>query len=250
MKKRIVQDKNDIEFHYDRSNEFYKLMLDKNMVYSCAYFQKWDEDLDKAQENKLDLICRKLRLRPREKFLDIGCGWGSLVIWAAKNYGVEAYGITNSTSQFKLASERIEKEGLKSCCAVGLKDYRELHGQRIFDKVAKEAIRYSDNLNRDKEAEYIKNLSEKLKTNYVTPENIEYFPVWPHPEYAQKITDIHFPGHEATEVSLDEFMNHWLPTFEKDNVKVAVFPNKDWVFWVMEPADMLESLKEEISLYE
>ena len=84
----------------------------------------------------------------------------------------------------------------------------------------------------------------------ITQENLEYFPVWPHPEYAQKMIDMHFPGHEATEISLEEFMNHWLPTFEKDNVKVAVFPNKEWVFWVMEPADILESLKQELTLFE
>ena len=84
----------------------------------------------------------------------------------------------------------------------------------------------------------------------VTPENIEYFPVWPHPEYAQKITDEHYPGHNAVEISLDEFISSWLPKFEKDNVKVGVFPNKEWVFWVMEPNDLLECLKEECALYE
>ena len=84
----------------------------------------------------------------------------------------------------------------------------------------------------------------------VTPENIEYFPVWPHPEYAQKMTDEHFPGHNAVEISLDEFISSWLPKFEKDNVKVGVFPNKEWVFWVMEPNDLLECLKEECALYE
>jgi hypothetical protein len=84
----------------------------------------------------------------------------------------------------------------------------------------------------------------------VTPDNLEYFPVWPHPEYAQKIADEHFPGHEATEISLQEFMSYWLPTFEKDNVKVAVFPNKEWVLWVMEPSDLLQCLEDEVAQYE
>ena len=84
----------------------------------------------------------------------------------------------------------------------------------------------------------------------VTPENIEYFPVWPHPEYAQKIADEHFPGHYAEEITLDKFISNWLPKFEKDNVKVGVFPDKEWVFWVMEPNDLLVCLKDESALYE
>ncbi len=132
----IEMDQKAIEYHYDLSNDFYKLMLDKNMVYSCAYFRHEGEELNKAQENKLDLICRKLRLKPGEKFLDIGCGWGALIIWAAKNYGVEAYGITNSKNQFELARHRIKAEGIENKCKVELKDYRHLDGEGIFDKIA------------------------------------------------------------------------------------------------------------------
>lgn len=84
----------------------------------------------------------------------------------------------------------------------------------------------------------------------VMPNGMEYFPVWPHPEFAQKIADRHFPGHTATEISLNDFLSQWLPTFEADGVKVAVFPNEEWVFWVMEPEDLAESLKEEFSQYE
>ncbi|WP_153914852.1 DUF2750 domain-containing protein [Shewanella sp. TC10] len=84
----------------------------------------------------------------------------------------------------------------------------------------------------------------------VTEDNLEYFPVWPHPEYAQKVADEHFPGHEATEISLEEFTNHWLPTFKKDNVKVGVFPNKEWSLWVMEATDLLECLEDECEQYE
>lgn len=83
-----------------------------------------------------------------------------------------------------------------------------------------------------------------------TPEGLEYFPVWPHPEYAQSITDAHFPGHVATEIALEDFLSEWLPTFEKDGVKVAVFPNKEWMFWVMEPGDLADILREEASQYE
>ena len=82
-----------------------------------------------------------------------------------------------------------------------------------------------------------------------TPDGLEYFPVWPHPEYAQSITDIHFPGYAATEISLEEFLSKWLPTFERDGVKVGVFPNKEWVLWVMEPSDLAESLSQEAAQY-
>ncbi|MCW8880418.1 MAG: DUF2750 domain-containing protein [Kangiellaceae bacterium] len=78
----------------------------------------------------------------------------------------------------------------------------------------------------------------------------EYFPVWPHPEYAQKMSDLHFPGHSATEISLEQFLNEWLPDFEKDGVKVGVFPNKEWSIWVMEPSDLAECLRDEMSLDE
>ena len=84
----------------------------------------------------------------------------------------------------------------------------------------------------------------------IEDKGIEYFPVWPHPEYAQKVTDMHFPGCLATEISLEEFLSHWLPTFSKDNVKVAVFPNQEWVFWVMEPDNLEEMLREEATQYE
>lgn len=84
----------------------------------------------------------------------------------------------------------------------------------------------------------------------ITSEELEYFPVWPHPEYAQKIADEHFPGHTATRISINEFLSKWLPTFNTDNVKVAVFPNKEWVFWVMEPEDLRQCLEEEMAQYE
>ena len=84
----------------------------------------------------------------------------------------------------------------------------------------------------------------------VTSEELEYFPVWPHPEYAQRIADDHFPGHKAVEISLNEFLSHWWPNCEKDKVKIAVFPNKDWVFWVMEPQDLAQCLIEEAEQYE
>ncbi len=130
------RDRKAIEYHYDLSNEFYSLFLDKNMVYSCAYFETEDDSLDRAQEQKLDYICRKLRLKPNEKFLDIGCGWGALVIHAAKYYGVYAHGITLSRNQARYAKRKIEELGLKERCKVEIKDYRDLDKFNYYDKMA------------------------------------------------------------------------------------------------------------------
>ena len=125
-----------IRYHYDVSNDFYALWLDRNMVYSCAYFKTGDEDIHTAQEQKLDHICRKLRLRPGDKLLDIGCGWGGLVRWAAKHYGVDATGITLSRNQHALATERIKADGLSDRCRVLLQDYRDVPGEGVYDKIA------------------------------------------------------------------------------------------------------------------
>lgn len=125
-----------IAFHYDVSNEFYALWLDPAMVYSCAYFETPSTDLATAQCAKLDHICRKLQLRPGERLLDIGCGWGALVIHAARHYGVQAHGITLSERQLALARTRIAAAGLADRIAVELRDYRDLGGAASFDKVA------------------------------------------------------------------------------------------------------------------
>lgn len=125
-----------VRYHYDVSNDFYALWLDPRMVYSCAYFKTGEETLELAQEQKLDHICRKLRLEPGERFLDIGCGWGALVIHAAERYGVRATGITLSENQHALANERIKAAGLQDRCEVRLQDYRDLSGEGVFDKIA------------------------------------------------------------------------------------------------------------------
>ncbi len=129
-------DRKAIQYHYDVSNDFYALWLDRHMVYSCAYFKTGDEDIHTAQEQKLDHICRKLMLRPGEKFLDIGCGWGGLIRWAARHYGVDAIGITLSRNQYEYAAKRIEEEGLSGRCRVLLQDYRDVPGEAAFDKIA------------------------------------------------------------------------------------------------------------------
>jgi cyclopropane-fatty-acyl-phospholipid synthase len=131
-----AENRDAIHFHYDVSNEFYALWLDRAMVYSCAYFETPDVDLDAAQQAKLEHICRKLLLKPEDKFLDIGCGWGALVIYAAKHHGVRAHGVTLSPQQLKVAQERIEQAGLTDRVRVELLDYRDLPGDSVYDKIA------------------------------------------------------------------------------------------------------------------
>ena len=130
------QDARAIEHHYDVSNAFYQLWLDRNMAYSCAYYRDPNDTLDQAQEQKFDHICRKLRLRAGERLLDVGCGWGGLIMHAAGKYGVQALGITLSHNQFELARERIARAGLGDRCSVELRDYRDVSERHKFDKIA------------------------------------------------------------------------------------------------------------------
>lgn len=132
----ISRDRRAVTYHYDLPKEFYSLWLDRRMVYSCGVFASPEDDLDAAQERKLDLICRKLRLRPGERLLDIGCGWGGLLLHAAARYGVEGVGITLSRPQADFASERIGEAGLSGRCRVEVRDYREMEESALFDKIA------------------------------------------------------------------------------------------------------------------
>ena len=125
-----------IRYHYDVSNDFYALWLDPRMVYSCAYFADEADDLEAAQHHKLDLICRKLKLQEGERLLDIGCGWGALVMHAVAHYGVQAVGITLSERQAELAQQRIREAGLEERCSVEIRDYRQMDETDAFDKIA------------------------------------------------------------------------------------------------------------------
>jgi cyclopropane-fatty-acyl-phospholipid synthase len=130
------RDARQIQFHYDVSDDFYALWLDPRRVYSCAYYREPSLSLAQAQEAKLDHICRKLMLRQGERFLDIGAGWGGLLLWAAEHYGVDATGITLSRNQHAHVQRLIEAKGLAGRVRMRLLDYRELEEDRPFDKIA------------------------------------------------------------------------------------------------------------------
>lgn len=130
------RDRKAIKYHYDVADDFYALFLDRNMVYSCAYYQDEGDTLETAQLQKLDHILNKLRLQPGEKFLDIGCGWGALILRAAQKYGAVATGITLSQKQFDFVQDQIDRAGLGRQCRVLLSDYRDLKEAQAYDKIA------------------------------------------------------------------------------------------------------------------
>jgi cyclopropane-fatty-acyl-phospholipid synthase len=131
----VDQDRRHVQAHYDLSNDFFRLFLDEKMIYSCAYFAHPEQSLERAQERKLELICRKLALKPDETLLDVGCGWGALLIWAARNHGVRGRGITLSCQQAAEAQLRVAAAGLTDRISIELRHYDELDSNS-FDKIA------------------------------------------------------------------------------------------------------------------
>jgi cyclopropane-fatty-acyl-phospholipid synthase len=127
------KDKEAISYHYDVSNDFYRTWLDENMVYSCAYFENGDEDLGTAQLKKIDHILTKIQVRPGHTLLDIGCGWGALVLRAAQKFGARCVGVTLSQNQYELARERVQRAGLADRVEIRLEDYRDVKGS--FDRI-------------------------------------------------------------------------------------------------------------------
>ncbi|AEB11034.1 SAM-dependent methyltransferase [Marinithermus hydrothermalis] len=153
------RDRQAIQHHYDVSNRFYRLWLDQRMVYSCAYFPQGDEDLDQAQENKLELVLKKLRLQPGERLLDVGAGWGGLIVYAAERYGAQALGVTLSKRQVEHARAVIAENGLEDRVQIELRDYRDVRGP--FDKAA--SIGMAEHVGREKLPEYFRTLYQALR---------------------------------------------------------------------------------------
>ncbi|WP_033346624.1 SAM-dependent methyltransferase [Catenuloplanes japonicus] len=154
------RDSGAISHHYDVSNDFYRLVLGPSMVYSCAYWPSADSDLETAQHDKLDLICRKLGLHEGRRLLDVGCGWGSLAIHAAREYGVDVVGITISREQADLARKRVAEAGLSDRVEIRLQDYREIN-DGPFDAIS--SIGMAEHVGTATYAEYARILFTQLK---------------------------------------------------------------------------------------
>lgn len=156
----LTRDKSAIQHHYDVSNHFYSMILGPTMVYSCAVFQTEASTLEAAQLEKVDLICRKLDLKPGMKLLDVGCGWGTLVLHAAKEYGVKAVGVTLSTNQVELARKRIADANLQDRVEVRLQDYREVT-ETDYDAIS--SVGMSEHVGDSKLDLYFKQLHGRIK---------------------------------------------------------------------------------------
>jgi cyclopropane-fatty-acyl-phospholipid synthase len=155
------RDQEAIAYHYNLGSDFYRLFLDRRMVYSCGYFPTGQQDLDAAQEAKLEHTCRKLRLQPGERLLDIGCGWGGLIMYAAERFGVQALGITLSQPQAELANRRIAEAGLSDRCKALVLDYRDLASQGPFDKIV--SVGMVEHVGRKKLPEYFQSAWKGLR---------------------------------------------------------------------------------------
>ena len=194
------KDKDFIQFHYDASNEFYALFLDSEMVYSCAYFRDWSNSLEQAQRDKLELICRKLRLRPGESLLDIGSGWGALLCHAAQRYGVSAHGVTLSQAQYDYAQAKIARLGLQDRVTVSLADYMTLEGR--YDKIA--SIGMYEHVGIANYTAYFKKMHELLARGRHLPQSRHHAPRQAqHQELRQDQPEptgdpeVHLPGRRA-----------------------------------------------------
>jgi len=159
------RDREAVGYHYNVSNDFYQLWLDRNMVYSCALFERDGEDLDAAQTRKLDYLCRKLRLRAGETLLDIGCGWGGLILHAAKNFGARALGVSLSEPQAQWAQNRIREEGLSGLCEARVCDYRDLDPAFQFDKIV--SVGMFEHVGENRLPQYFEHVWKLLRTGSV-----------------------------------------------------------------------------------
>jgi cyclopropane-fatty-acyl-phospholipid synthase len=157
----LKRDREAIRFHYDLSNNFYRLWLDEAMVYSCALFSRKDEDLDAAQIHKLDHICRKLGLKRDDRLLDIGCGWGGLLLHAAQNYGIRGEGITLSEKQAEFARARIVAAGLQDRLSIRIQDYREVKEWDSYDAIS--SVGMVEHVGRTKLPDYFQQAWRLLK---------------------------------------------------------------------------------------
>lgn len=190
-----------VQYHYDRSNDFYSLFLDSRLVYSAAYFESPDDSLERAQQRKLELICRDLALRPGDHLLDIGCGWGGLIIHAGEQFGATAHGCTIAAQQLDWAKSEIDRRGLGNRVTVSLCDYREVKG--AYEKIA--SVGMFEHVGKSRLPEYFRKMYALLKPGglflnrgVVRPQGITH---GPETLFVQKSV---FPGGEL--VHLDDML--------------------------------------------
>jgi cyclopropane-fatty-acyl-phospholipid synthase len=229
------RDRAAIAHHYDLSNDFYKLLLDEHMAYSSAYYTHDGQSLHEAQSAKLDLVCRKLELKEGQRLLDVGCGWGSMILYAARNFGVRATGITLSAEQRDFITERVTQEGLGSLVEVRLQDYRELSDEpATFDAVS--SIEMGEHVGEGNYPTYVSTMLGALKSgsqlllqqmsrregtapgggpfieSYIAPD-MYMRPLWQTVRHLEN-AGFEVRGVEAMREQYVKTVEHWLETFE------------------------------------
>lgn len=193
------RDREAISYHYDQPAAFYRLFLGETMAYSCAYFESEEDSLDQAQENKFELICRKLRLKPLERMLDIGCGWGGLIVHAAARHGAFARGITLSQRQYETAVKRIQDANLTESCVAELRDYRSMEDVAPVDKIS--SVGMFEHVGRKNLPQYFGIAYRLLKPGGVFLNHGIAQAVWHHPRAASFIERFVFPDGELVSIS-------------------------------------------------
>ena len=156
-----LRDKEAVRFHYDVPVEFYRLWLDSRLLYSCGYYEHEKDGLEQAQTQKLEYLCRKLRLKPGDRLLDIGCGWGGFALYAAQVHGALVHGITLSRRQAEVANQRISAAGLSRRCRIEVRDFRDVHGEQMYDKII--SIGMVEHIGQHRLASYYKHAMELLE---------------------------------------------------------------------------------------
>jgi cyclopropane-fatty-acyl-phospholipid synthase len=263
-----------VQYHYDVSNEFYQQWLGPAMVYSCAYFESGDETLDQAQEKKIDHILTKVQLQPGQRLLDIGCGWGALVMRAASKFGARCVGVTLSEKQFELASERVRQAGLQDRVEIRLQDYRDVQGQ--FDRIT--SVGMFEHVGLKHLEAYFARIRELLVDDgWVLNHGITstdandgetrlgggrfidryVFPQGELPHISTVLKTMQLGGLEATDVEslrrhYARTMAHWSQAFETNAEKLkAMVDEKRWRIWRVYLAGCQWAFEnDEISLYQ
>lgn len=238
----IQNSRKNVQHHYDLGNDFYQLFLDESMTYSCGYQLQKTDTLKEMQSQKYELICKKLGLQPGEQIIDIGCGWGGMLIYAAERYGVSGVGITLSLDQEKFATERIKQKGLSERLKVIVSDYREIEGQ--YDKFV--SIGMFEHVGKDNFSTFMRKTSELLKPGgigllhtigtigktridpwvdkYIFPGG--YLPQLNELIYEMRSVDLMVAHCENLKPHYAETLKRWSENFKENKDKVLTLPNR------------------------